>query len=172
MNKELVSPEKVDEISVLIADFVQMWTQFEVMMQEKLARTHHIQNSNDCDSDNNDINYGLFYRISNIIFSRDRLTMGELSNILSVQFSKATRMINILVANGYVKRLSAPNDRRIVLIALTEKGIELYQSIDSYMKQQIQELLSSNLNDDEKGILFTLINRVAKALKDKFYNEK
>jgi DNA-binding MarR family transcriptional regulator len=83
-----------------------------------------------------------------------------------VPFSKATRMINWLVDNEYVKRLPDPNDRRIVRVALTEKGDSLHQAINDYMRERIQELLSSSLTVEEKIILFTLIKKVVSTLQN------
>ena len=47
--------------------------------------------------------------------------MGELSNALSLPFSTATRMVDYLVARGYIQRLSDTTDRRVVRVALTDE---------------------------------------------------
>ena len=51
--------------------------------------------------------------------------MGDLSRILGVPFSTSTRTADWLVNNGYVQRLTDPNDRRLVCVELTEAGKEL-----------------------------------------------
>jgi DNA-binding MarR family transcriptional regulator len=73
-------------------------------------------------------------------------------------------MVNWLVDGGYVKRLPDPDDRRIVKVALTEKGKELHRVIGTYMRERVQELLTSSLTVAEKIILFTLINKVVSVL--------
>jgi DNA-binding MarR family transcriptional regulator len=161
MNKKII--RNGDEISSLIEDFVQMWIKFESMLHKELAKTHPLDASG---TNHNDINYGLFYRVSNIIYPDNRLTMGELSATLSVPFSKATRIATWLVDSGYLKRLPDADDRRIVRIALTDKGRELHSAMSNYMKERIQDLISSSLTVEEKIILFTLINKVASALKN------
>jgi DNA-binding MarR family transcriptional regulator len=152
-----------NQVTVLIEGFVQLWIRFESMLHKELASTHHLEGP-DAGVNHNDSNYSLFYRVSSIIFSREEMTMGELSTALSVPFSKATRMVNWLVDGGYVKRLPDPDDRRIVKVALTEKGEELHRVIGTYVRERVQELLTSSLTVEEKIILFTLINKVVSVL--------
>src|SRR5512135_3760582 len=70
----------------------------------------------------------VFFTIG-FVFSRqpEPITMGDLSRILGVPFSTATRMVDWLVDNGYVQRLADPDDRRVVRVELTEAGKELYR---------------------------------------------
>jgi MarR family 2-MHQ and catechol resistance regulon transcriptional repressor len=161
MNRKII--RNSDEITSMIEDFVQMWIKFESMLHKELAKTHPLYTSG---PNHNDINYGLFYRASSIIYPDTRLTMGELSASLSVPFSKATRIANWLVDSGYVKRLPDAEDRRVVRIALTDKGQELHSVMSNYMKERVQELISSSLTAEEKITLFTLINKVASVLKN------
>jgi DNA-binding MarR family transcriptional regulator len=155
-----------DQITSMIEGFVQMWIKFEAMLHKELAKTHRLDSPSNIGLTYSDGNYSLFYRVSNIIYPKKQLTMGELSAALSVPFSKATRIINWLVDSGYVKRLPDPDDRRIVRVALTEKGKALHQAIGNYMRERVQDLLSSGLTMEEKIILFTLINKVAAVLKE------
>ena len=151
-----------DEISTMINDFVQMWTRFEVMVQKELTKTYNFSAQNNDDSD---MNYGLFFRVSNIIYPKNQLTMGELSSELSVPFSKATRIVNWLVDTKLAVRLSDPSDRRVVKVSLSDKGKELHLAIGAYTKQKIEELISTSLTESERVILLTLINRVVTVLK-------
>lgn len=160
-----VREDGTDEITSMVNDFVQMWTKFEVMLQKELAEKKYFLNLK---QNENNIDYGLFYRVSSIIFPKSQITMGELSNRLSVPFSKATRIVNWLVNNELAVRLSDPSDRRIVRVALSDKGRELHITIGSYMKKKIQKLISASLSSKERGILLDLINRVASVLKTQF----
>jgi DNA-binding MarR family transcriptional regulator len=161
-------PRKVysDQVASLIKDFVQMWIKFETMLHQELAKTHRLDSPSNIGITYSEGNYSLFYRVSSVIYPENQLTMGELSTALSVPFSKATRIINWLVTSGHVKRLPDPDDRRIVRIALTEKGQDLHQTIGNYITERVQGLLATSLTTEEKIILITLINKVASALKD------
>jgi DNA-binding MarR family transcriptional regulator len=154
------------EITSMIEGFVQMWIKFEALLHKEMAKTQRLDSPIDIGLGHNNDNYSLFYRVSSVIFPKHQLTMGELSTTLAVPFSKATRMVNWLVDNEYVKRLPDPDDRRIVRVALTEKGNYLHQAINNYMRERIQELLSSSLTIEEKIILFTLIKKVVSTLKN------
>ncbi len=166
MPKKILRKDSANQITSMIEGFVQMWIKFESMLHKELAKTHRLDSPLNIGLTYSESNYGLFYRVSSIIYPKNQLTMGELSTALSVPFSKATRIATWLVDSGYVKRLPAPSDRRIVRVALTEKGRDLHQTIGNYMRERVQDLLSSSLTAEEKIILFTLINKVASVLKE------
>ncbi len=165
MPKKTPQNAYAEQITSMIDGFVQMWIKFEAMLHKELAKTTRLDSPVTVDN-HGDSHYSLFYRMSSVIYPKQQLTMGELSAALSVPFSKATRMMNWLVDSGYGRRLSDPDDRRIVRVALTEKGQHLHQAISTYMRERVQELLSTSLTVEERIILFTLINKVAATLKD------
>jgi DNA-binding MarR family transcriptional regulator len=53
------------------------------------------------------------------------LSMSEAAKLLSCDASNVTGIVDRLEARGLVERLSAPGDRRVKMLALTEKGAEL-----------------------------------------------
>lgn len=91
------------------------------------------------------------------------LPMGELSKALDVPLSTATRMVDGLVDNGYAERLSDPEDRRIVRVALTETGRGLFQTMYAYIQQCMDEALSP-LTPKEREQLSYLLRKVALAM--------
>ena len=48
--------------------------------------------------------------------------VSDLSYRLDITPAAVTHLVNPLEAGGYIERQSDPNDRRVVLIALTDKG--------------------------------------------------
>jgi|SRR5690625_5217711 len=50
------------------------------------------------------------------------LTIGELSNKISLAFSTTTDLIDRLEKNGFVKRVQDKDDRRVVRIHILDKG--------------------------------------------------
>jgi len=109
-------------------------------------------------------NPATFYRMGAILYRTNDVTMGELSRAISVPFSTATRMVSLWVNSGYARRLSDPNDRRVVRIALTDSGRRLHETIENHIAQGIQRILSC-LTSEEQTILLTLLGKVASALK-------
>ncbi len=155
-----------DRITALVQDFVQVWTKFEAMLHSKLARSQpHLQGMQPKGESPPTTNYELFYRASSCIYGKNNLTMGELSNALSVPLSKATRIVDWLVANAYAQRLPDPDDRRVVRVALTDNGQELYKILETYTGEHVRQILSC-LSDEEQTTLFALIHKVVAALKE------
>ena len=60
----------------------------------------------------------------------DGLEMSSLSKTLGIDNSTGTRLIDGLEKKGLVKRVRDGNDNRIVKIFLTNKGEEIYNSIE------------------------------------------
>jgi DNA-binding MarR family transcriptional regulator len=158
--------EYSDQIATMVEGFVQLWIKFESQLHEDLAKTHNrLENSSIMNETQAVSNFGLFYRVSSIIQPRKKVTMGELSNTLSVPLSTATRITNWLVDKGYIQRLHDPQDRRVVLVTLTDEGIQLHGIIQQYIDERVKSIFS-RLTTEEKTILFALIKKVVSALKE------
>jgi DNA-binding MarR family transcriptional regulator len=106
-----------------------------------------------------------FHRMRSILHRKPGLTMGELSQALSVPLYTATRMVDSLVATGLADRLSDPDDRRVVRVTLTEDGRRLHQAIEAHVAQSIGRIMAC-LTPEEQGILITLLRKVAASLKE------
>ena len=107
---------------------------------------------------------GTFLNISSTLYYNDKLTMGDLSQKLSVPFSTASRMIDWWAENEFVQRLPDPEDRRIVRISMTETGKKLHILIEKLISESAQQCLSC-LTTKEQTTLLTLIRKVALGLK-------
>jgi DNA-binding MarR family transcriptional regulator len=154
------------QVTAVVHGFMQVWNRFEATLSKELAQIQeslhdmHPQRENQQNA-----NYELFYRACNSIYPEGTITMGEFSNALSVPLSSATRIADWLVDNGYIERLPDPGDRRVVRVALTDTGKELFRAIDRYIRQRLQEILSS-LTVEERTILLTLVGKVVSGLKE------
>jgi DNA-binding MarR family transcriptional regulator len=74
-----------------------------------------------------------------------------------------TVIVDKLIEEGYVERQSDPNDRRVVNILLTEKGLADFENI----KQEISENLKiklSKLSNEEQEILADASQKVREIL--------
>lgn len=105
-----------------------------------------------------------FHRVGEILLQRRNPTMGEISQALSVPFSRATRLINWWVESGFAQRLSDPNDRRIVRVALTEDGERLLGAIERHIAQTVERVLTP-LRLEEREALLRLLSKVAQGLR-------
>jgi DNA-binding MarR family transcriptional regulator len=108
-------------------------------------------------------NFSLFVNAGSVLSNYEEpVSMGILSRDLEVPLSTATRTMDWLVENDYARRLPDPKDRRIVLVQMTEKGIETYQVISVFMLNRVEEILSP-LTSEERDTLITLLNKVMDA---------
>jgi DNA-binding MarR family transcriptional regulator len=91
------------------------------------------------------------------------LSMSDIGKCLSMPKPHVTVIVDRLIEEGLVERQSDPNDRRIVNILLTEKGLEDFETI----KQEISENLKiklSKLSDEEQEILSDASQKVREIL--------
>jgi len=107
-----------------------------------------------------------YYLMGSILYRDANPTMRELSKALSVPLSTATRMVSLLVDNGWAQRLSDPGDRRIIRVALTDSGRRLQNIIEEHLGQHARTILAC-LTAEERIILLTLLGKVASTLEAK-----
>ena len=107
---------------------------------------------------------GTFLNVSSTLYNNDNLTMGELSQMLSVPLSTATRMIDWWVENELAQRLNDPEDRRVVRISMTATGKKLHKLIEKLISDSAQQCLNC-LTPKEQTTLLILIRKVAEGLK-------
>ncbi|MGB2799145.1 MAG: MarR family transcriptional regulator [Dehalococcoidia bacterium] len=154
------------QITTVIQGFMQVWNKFEATLYTELAQVQkRLEGMHPERELYTNTNYELFYRVSNSIYRKGSLTMGELSSALSVPLSTATRIADWLVDNGYVQRLPDTNDRRVVRVALTNNGQELHETIDMYIIQRVQQIFSC-LTNKERTTLLDLVGKLVSALKE------
>ena len=154
------------QITVIVHGFMQVWNRFEATLSKELDQIKEsLQGMHPQREHQPNANYELFYRACSSIYPKGNITMGEFSNALSVPLSTATRIADWLVDHGYIQRSQDNDDRRVVRIALTDTGKELFKAIDRYIRQRMQQILSS-LTAEERTILLTLVSKVVSGLKE------
>lgn len=83
--------------------------------------------------------------------------MSTVAKSLAVTTGTLTIAVNSLVKKGYVNRERSEEDRRVVLISLTEKGRSAFDTHQIFHKEMIETVVEQ-LDEEEKRVL-------AKALK-------
>lgn len=74
--------------------------------------------------------------------------MSTIAKLLSVTVGTLTIAMNSLVKKGYVIREKGKEDRRVVYISLSEKGLRAYRHHEEFHRQMIEAVLE-NLTEDE-----------------------
>ena len=122
-----------------------------------------------------------FDRISNQIFAEYDLTASQYKvlKFLYAQPSGAARVVDLekhysmthpttlglvdtLEEKGFVMRIPNPNDARGKLVALTDKSYEMQEELLK-VGSDIEDRLTSNLNEEERKELVSLLQKLLKA---------
>lgn len=114
--------------------------------------------------------HGLIYNLGALLNARQTpISMGEIARALDVPVSSATRMVDWLVEAGYAARLPDPDDRRVVRIALTPAGQNVYEAAGNFMLERVEKLLK-HFTEDEQKTLIALMKKMALALEEEQNN--
>lgn len=87
--------------------------------------------------------------------------MSSVAKSLSVTVGTLTIAINNLVKKGYVNRVRSEEDRRVVLISLTEKGEKAHRHHMKFHDGMIDAVLQG-LEDEEEEILVKSLQKLRK----------
>lgn len=85
--------------------------------------------------------------------------MGDIATHLGVVQSAITPLVDRLEAADVVERIRSQEDRRVWLVALTEKGRALYAAEAKVYETVAQHMLAP-LNEDERNTLIALLTRI------------
>ncbi len=156
---------QLDQVVEIVKDIIRLKPRLKVLLPDNISRLKERLNLIDSQGSSNRFSdYDAFFRIGLLLKRQSEpLSMGALGEMLSVPLSTATRMVDWLVRSGFVDRLSDPEDRRIVRVALSEKGKELYQAITQFIKQRAEQVLRQ-FSEEEQVSLIHLCKKLLKAL--------
>lgn len=87
----------------------------------------------------------------------------ELAEMMEVEKATAGRMIDRLVANGWVERRSQPGDRRVKRVYLTSEAERVHKRIWRVAEATVEAALA-DLSSRESKQLFALLLRVKETL--------
>jgi DNA-binding MarR family transcriptional regulator len=83
------------------------------------------------------------------------LTIGEMAQSLQIRHHSAVGLVDRLVEQGLVTRVPAVEDRRQVLVTLTERGLELLAGLAAAHRRELRRVgpelrgLLARLTEDE-----------------------
>lgn len=86
----------------------------------------------------------------------NEISLNELAKILDLDKSTMSRTINKLVDENLVIREVHPEDRRYVVIKLTEKGIKIFKTIEENMNSYYQDVFMSIPENKREQVLDSL----------------
>ena len=98
-------------------------------------------------------------------------TMGEIANDLRITVGTLTTAINRLIKKGYVERKRIEEDRRVVVVYLTESGKKVFDEHTLCHKEMIDEV-AKNFEDYELKVLTKALSKVSEFFEDKYQDLK
>src|SRR5579863_224932 len=89
--------------------------------------------------------------------------MSEIADYLKAPLSTLSSIADKLVANKFLVRYNSDEDRRVVKVALGEKGLESYKAFLTRKKSKTKKVLS-HFNEKEQNTLINQINKLGGAM--------
>lgn len=102
------------------------------------------------------VNQGL---LLSLIADAPDLSQVEMADILFKDVAAITRMIELLVKRGYLKRIPHPQDRRRKVIVLTNEGQSTVKKLTSIIRKNRNQALHQ-LDDNEQEELQRLLGKI------------
>ena len=109
------------------------------------------------------------YEISEQQFNILRILRGKRgkpSSLKTIQkrmvhlMSNTTRLVDKLILKDFVSRETCKFNRRKIDIFITDKGLKFLNEINPIIDKS-EELMTTNLSEEEKNILTNLLNKIA-----------
>jgi DNA-binding MarR family transcriptional regulator len=109
------------------------------------------------------------YEISEQQFNILRILRGQRgkpSSLKTIQkrmvhlMSNTTRLVDKLILKDFVSRETCKFNRRKIDIFITDKGLKFLNEINPIIDKS-EELMTTNLSEEEKNILTKLLNKIA-----------
>lgn len=98
-------------------------------------------------------------------------TMGEIAHDLRITVGTLTTAINRLIKKGYVERKRIEEDRRVVLVSLTDTGQAVFKAHSIFHKEMIDEIME-NFEGYELEVLTKSLEKVTIFFERKYENFK
>lgn len=93
------------------------------------------------------------------------IIMSQVAEYVNISMSTATGIIDRLVKNGYCSRRRSESDRRVVMIALTEKAEKIIADIKNIGEDYFKRVTNA-LSAEEQQFLFSIITKIFTVLSD------
>lgn len=94
-------------------------------------------------------------------------TMGEIAHDLRITVGTLTTAINRLIKKGYVERKRIEEDRRVVLVSLTESGKVVFLTHSVFHKEMIDEILE-NFQGEDLEVLNKILEKAIRFFERKY----
>ncbi len=96
---------------------------------------------------------------------REPKNMSTVAKAMNVTVGTLTTAVNNLVKKGYVSRVRSSEDKRVVLLSLTEKGTAAYERHAAFHAKMVQTVMNG-FEGEEMDILLQALGKVRRYFKE------
>lgn len=101
----------------------------------------------------------LHFAVLRRFLHKDRWTSTELLQLIPVGAPRMSRLVAKLVDDRFLRRRRLRNDRRVVVLSLTDEGRRLTNDIDRRMRE-LEDVLTDGVTDDDMATFFRVTQRI------------
>lgn len=94
-------------------------------------------------------------------------SMSEVARKLNITVGTLTIAINKLIGKGYVVRRRIEEDKRVVLVGLTEKGLNANKVHEKFHDEMVKATIAQ-LSEQEEEILIGSLSKLSEFFKEKY----
>ncbi|BCZ48197.1 hypothetical protein psyc5s11_42640 [Clostridium gelidum] len=99
-----------------------------------------------------------------LIYRKNKVNMSEVAEYINAPLNTATGVITRLEKKMIVERTRDTEDKRIVMINLTQNGQEFIRDEKKQIEYYVKKVYSS-LTEEEKSVAISIVNKVIHTLK-------
>lgn len=83
----------------------------------------------------------------------------DIEKNFSIRRSTASHMLQLMEKNGYIQRISAPDDARMKKLIITEKGIKAHKRMKDCL-HRFEDIFQSNISPENLQLLRRLLRQL------------
>ena len=95
-----------------------------------------------------------------------RLTMGELAAQQRYSTSRMTHAVTSMEKSGWLRRTVSPTDRRVRLVELTQRGIDLVRTVSPHQAIDVRQKVFAHLDAQQVAQLEAITLAIVSGLDD------
>lgn len=105
--------------------------------------------------------------IIDVIGNKDQRMMTEVAKDLNITVGTLTTAINKLIKKGYVERNRIEEDRRVVMVKITEKGAQAKRAHGEFHREMVNSMMIDQ-SEEEMEILLVSLGKLNEYFKNKY----
>lgn len=94
-----------------------------------------------------------------ILIDNEGISIRKLARITKKEPATITKSIQRLEASGYIKKISDPNDKRIIKIYVTDLGKKISKEINDILTNELK-LYKNILSKEEIDTLYNILHKI------------